>query len=388
MEGAIEAESRERAAELLLERGFFVTKIEEKKGVDPFLVFKRLLGRVSKKDLAIFLRQLSILISASVPLVQALKMISEQTANATLKEALVDVVNEVEGGQKLSVALSHFPHIFNHFFVNMIKSGETSGRLDDVLSYLADQQERDYELEGKIKGAMMYPAFVITVMIIAGIVMMVFVLPKMLSLFTELGDISNLPIATKILIAITNFSQNYWWVMLIVMLSAVGGARYAISQPTGRIFWDTVKLKLPIFGRLLRFIYVVRLTRSLSTTLAGGVTLSSSLVVIRDVMGNAVFEDIITKAMHDVDEGMQLSVSLAKAKEIPAMVSQMVSVGEQTGKLDDVLERLTVFYTREINAVVDNVLTLIEPIIMVLLGLAVGVIVAGVLLPMYNLANV
>ena len=388
IEGAIEAASQETAAAMLSEKGLFVTKIAAKKGGgSPLLSIKKMFQGVSKKDLSILLRQLSILVAASVPIVQSLKMIVGQTQNKTLRDALLEVSADIEGGTKLSSAIERFPGIFSAFFVNMVKSGETSGKLDEVLGYLADQQERDYELEGKIKGAMVYPIFIVSVMGVAGFVMMTFVMPKMLAMFTEAGGTAQLPFATKVLIAVSGFFQGYWWVIIIAFIGLVVGIRAALARPEGRILWDKTKLAIPVFGRLFQYIYVVRFTRSLNTTLIGGVTITAGLLVIKDVMGNAVFQDIIVKAIRDVEEGMQLSASLVNSKEMPSMVSQMISVGEQTGRLDDVLERLTNFYTREIDGAIASVITLIEPMIMILLGVAVGIMVAGILLPMYSLAN-
>lgn len=388
VEGTIEAESRDAAADSLLGKDLIVTQLDLKKeGFDFGTLIARLTKKVSKKDLAIFLRQLSILISASVPLVQALRMISAQNPNPTLRDAVSSITDDVEGGLKLSSALGRYPNIFNSFFVNMVKSGETSGRLDEVLLYLADQQEKDYELNSKIKGAMVYPAFIVAVMGVAGIILMVFVLPKMLAIFTELGPSIKLPLATRALIGLTNVFEKYWWAILLVVGGIIAGLRYASLTPKGKIIKDKIFLKLPIFGNLFRFIYIVRFTRSLGLTLIGGVTVTNGLAVIRDVIGNSVFEDIITTAIREVEDGTPLSVSLAVHKEMPEMVAQMITVGEQTGRLDEVLEKLTSFYTREINSIVENILTLIEPIIMIILGVAVGIIISAVLMPMYNLAN-
>lgn len=387
IQGAIEAASQETAAAMLSERGLFVTKIATQRVGNPLDGLKKMFQGVSKKDLSILLRQLSILVAASVPIVQSLKMIVDQTQNKTLRNAILEVSSDIEGGTKLSSAIERFPDIFNPFFVNMVKSGETSGKLDEVLGYLADQQERDYELEGKIKGAMVYPIFIVSVMAVAGFVMMTFVLPKMLAMFTESGGTAQLPMATKILIVVSGFFQHYWWIVILAFIGTVVGFKTALARPEGRVIWDKIKLAIPVFGTLLRYIYVVRFTRSLNTTLIGGVTITAGLLVIKDVMGNTVFQDIVVKAIRDVEEGMQLSASLVQSKEMPSMVSQMISVGEQTGRLDDVLSRLTNFYTREIDGAIAQVITLIEPMIMVLLGVAVGIMVAAILLPMYNLAN-
>lgn len=387
VEGTIEVDSESRAADQLLQRELIVISLKEQKGGDGLAFLKKFTERVTKKDLAVFLRQLSILISAAVPLVQALRILSEQAVNQGLKNALVDVVTDVEGGTKLSSSLERYPHIFNDYFVNMIKSGETSGRLDEILNYLADQQEKDYELQSKITGAMAYPIFIICIMLVAAIVMMTFVLPKMLAMFTELGPDVVLPITTRILIATSNFSQKFWWLIIIVLVGGLIGFQAYVKTPAGKRVFDFVKLKIPVFGSLLRYVYLVRFSRSLNTILVGGVTIPVGLKIVKTVIGNTVFEDLITETLKEVEDGNPISTVFIKSKEVPSMVSQMLSVGEQTGRLDDVLDKITQFYVREVNAMIETTIKLIEPAIMVVLGVGVGIMVAGILLPMYTLTS-
>lgn len=385
IEGTLEAESEAAAADTLLERELIVTNISGAGGFSLTLFVKALFNRVSKKDLAIFLRQLAILISAAIPLVQALRILSEQSTKSSLKEALSAIVDEVEGGTKLSLAFSRFPYIFNSFFVNMIRSGETSGKLDEILNYLADQQERDYELQNKIQGALSYPVFIICVMGLAAFVMMFFVLPKMLAMFQELGPGVQLPWTTQVLMASTTFTRDYWYLIIGSVVGSVVGTRIYARTENGRRVIDAMKLRIPIFGKLFRYIYVIRFTRSFGTILVGGVTVPVGLRIVKDIIGNAVFEDLITRTIRDVEDGNPISSVFMKSNEMPKMVSQMFSVGEQTGRLDDVLEKITEFYVREINATIETVITLIEPMIMVLLGVGVAIIVSGILLPMYQI---
>ena len=388
IEGVIDADTREKAAELLMERELVVTNITAIAVKAGFLeAIDRFLNKVSKKDLAIFLRQLSILISAAIPLVQALRMLAAQVEKPLLKKALATMVDEVEGGTKLSSALERYPNIFSNFFINMIKSGETSGKLDETLNYLADQQEKDYELQSKITGAMAYPIFIISLLIVAGFVMMTFVLPKMLGMFAELGPDVQLPATTRILIATTGFFQAFWWLILLGFFGLVIWTRVYGKTPQGRRFFDRLKLRIPIFGSLFTYIYLVRFTRSFSTILVGGITVPQGLRIVRDVVGTSVFEDLIDETIKEVEDGNPVSSVFTRTKYIPSLVSQMLAVGEQTGRLDDVLAKVTSFYVREINAMIENVISLIEPAIMVLLGVGVGIMVAGILMPMYSLTS-
>lgn len=387
IEGLLDAESESRAAEMLLERQLAVTELKEVQVTSITKLIDQFFYRVSKKDLAIFLRQLSILVSAAVPLVNALKILSEQSAKGGLKEALADVVNEVEGGTKLSTALGRYPNLFNAYFVNMIKSGETSGRLDEIMNYLADQQEKEYELQSKLMGALSYPIFIIIMMFVASFVMFTFVLPKMLTMFTDMGPGIQLPIATRILIGTSWFFQSFWWLIILIVVGAVVGVSIYIRTPAGRYVAHYVMLKLPVFGKLFTYVSLVRFSRSLGTILVGGITIPMGLRVVREIVGNAVYEEVITQTIKEVEDGNPVSTAFARSKEVPAMVTHMLSVGEQTGRLDDVLEKVSQFYNREVNVMLENVISLIEPVIMVLLGLGVGVMVAGILLPMYTLSS-
>ena len=352
--------------------------------IDKILSKIPFINRVSPKDLVIFSRQLSVMISAEVPIVQALKVLIRQTANKNLKKVVANIAADVEGGAKFSIALGRYPSVFDDFYVNIVRSGETTGKLDEVLDYLATQQERDYDLAGKIKGAMIYPAFILFGLVSVGIIMMIFVIPKLTEILKESG--ATLPLSTRILMGTSDFMKNYWWVLLILIVFLVAGVRYLISFPLGRRYWDNLKIKLPIFGQLFRRIYMVRFTRGLATLLTGGVEIVASLKIAGDIVGNAVYKDLILQTVKEVEDGNPITTVLAKSKEIPVMVTQMLGIGEQTGKIDVILSRLTDFYTREIENMVRNLTTLMEPLIMLVMGVAVGIMVSAIILPMYNLA--
>ncbi len=353
--------------------------------LDKYITKIPFLNRVPAKDLVIFARQLSVMISADVPVVQALKILIRQTANKNLQTVVANLAADVEGGAKLSIALARYPHIFDDFFVNIIRSGETTGKLDEVLDYLATQREKDYDLQSKIKGAMIYPAFILFGLVVVGIVMMIFVIPKLTDILREAGG--TLPLSTRILIATSDVMKNYWWALAIIAVGAVLGIRYLISFPLGRKYWDTMKLKLPIFGQLFKRIYIVRFTRGLATLLTGGVEIVGSLKIAGDITGNAVYKDLILETMREVEDGNPITTVFARSKDIPIMVTQMLGIGEQTGKIEVILERITDFYTRETENLVRNLTTIMEPLIMLLMGVGVGIMVAAVILPMYSLAT-
>jgi len=381
-EGLIEAVNEDTAAEILREKGFTVVSIKEEAAKGKGIT---ILNRVKTKDLVIFSRQFAVMISASVPVVQTIKILVEQTVNIKLKVVLSEIADEVNSGSKLSDALAKRPKIFSNFYVSVIRSGETTGKLDEVLNYLADEMEKDYDMMSKIKGAMIYPAFVLFGLGVVGVIMMTFVVPKLTGILTETG--AELPIATRILIATSSFMSNYWWLILILLVVFIASLRFYISRPQGRKQLDFIILKVPIFGKLFQRIYLVRFTRSMNTLIVGGITISNSLKVAAEVVGNKIYQQLIEETVKEVEDGKSISSVFIKSKEIPTMVSQMMGIGEKTGKLDVILTRITEFYSREISNIVANLMTLMEPLIMVVMGVAVGIMVAAIILPMYNLAS-
>lgn len=384
VEGAVEAPSENVASSILSDRGLIILYLEEgkRKRMELDLPF---LNRIKPKDIVMFSRQLAVMSSATVPIVQALRILVEQTEQRRMKKIISEVADEVDGGAKLSQSFERYPKAFSDFYVSMVRSGETSGKLDEVLNYLADQLEKDYDLQSRIRGAMIYPAFIILGLVVVGFLMTIFVLPKLTNILTETG--TELPFSTKILIMFSNFMKSYWW--LIVLLFIGGGL--GLHKVTGRggAFknqWDYLKLKLPVFGTLFQRIYLVRFTRSLSTLIVGGVPLTSALKITSDVVGNAVYQDLIRETVKEVEDGRSIATLFLKSEEVPRMVSQMIRVGEQTGRLDRILAKLTEFYSREVENLVANMVTLIEPLIMMVMGAAVAFVVISIILPLYNLS--
>lgn len=384
VQGSVDAPSENVASSILVDRGLIILSLveKEKSSLNLDLPF---LNRIKNKDVVVFSRQLAVMASASVPIVQALKILVNQTHNPRLKVIISEVADEVDGGAKLSQALGRYRKVFSDFYVAMIRSGETSGKLDEVLNYLADQQEKDYDLTSKIKGAMIYPVFIMGGLTVVAVVMMVFVVPKLTGIIAESG--AELPLATRILILVSDFMKNFWYILIGVL----GGGGFTLFKLTrqgpGKVLYDRMKLKVPIFGKLWQRIYLVRMTRSLSTLIVGGVPLTAALEVVADVVGNDLYSTLIKQTIKEVEDGNSVATLFLKSKEVPPMVSQMMSVGEQTGRLEHILAKITDFYAREIENLVSNMVSLIEPLIMVLMGVGVGLMVAAIILPMYQLAS-
>ncbi len=344
-----------------------------------------LLNPIKIKDLVIFSRQFSVMISANVPVVESLLILIDQTNNFSLKNLIADIAFEVDSGALLSDSFGKRPKIFSEFFVNIIKSGETSGKLDEVLTYLADEMEKSYDMSAKIRGAMIYPVFIMVGLTGVGVILMVYVIPNLTAMLQESG--MQLPLATRIIIALSNFMKAYLILIGLVLAGLFMGARYYLKTDPGRYFIDAFKLNMPIFGRLFKYIYLMRFTRSLSTLLKGGVTITRSLEITSNVVGNVIYRDLILATLESINDGNPLSTVLESSNYVPKMVPQMISVGERTGRLDSVLDKITDFYSREAAMMLANLSTLMEPLIMVVMGVGVGIMVAAILMPMYNMAS-
>lgn len=386
IEGMVDADSKETVASLLNDKGLFIIEIERKRLVDAYGLSASFLNRVPIKDLVFFFREMAVMIESDLPIVRVLRILVKQTSNKYFKMVIADVADEVDGGAKVSEAMTKYPDVFNDFYVNMIASGETSGRLSDVINYLADQQEKDYDLRSRVKGAMYYPAFILAALVAVGALMMMFVVPQITEVLNQSGV--ELPLTTKILIGTSSFFQFWWWLVLIVLLIIILGLKIFINTDLGRYWLDWLKLKIPVFGKIYREIIMVRITLSLHTLMAGGVTITDSLLVIRNLVGNVIYEDLLDQAISGVKEGSNLADSLLAdgGDYIPFSVSQMISVGEETGKLEKISKKLADFYAREVEASIRNLSVLIEPIIMVILAVAVAIFVLAIITPMWQLS--
>lgn len=383
--GIVEAPNLEAASELLKEKKLIIISIKERTFQQVFDKILNYMNRVRNKDVVFFARQLSVMLEANVPLVKSLRIMVKQTSNPYFQVIISDVASDVDGGAKLSQALGRYSKIFNKFFVHMIRAGETTGRLDKVLVYLADQMEKDYALRGRIKGAMIYPAFILSVLVIMGFLMMIFVVPKFVSIF-ESGNI-DLPWTTKTLIFVSNAFVDYWWILMT--LAVIFAAAFYIfnRSEAGHFYVDLLKVKIPIIGSINWKTYMVRFSRSLSSLLSSGVPVTKSLEITAEIVSNDVYKQIFMKAAQEVEVGKTISSVLIKDKNIPLLVTHMINIGEETGKLDRVLVKIGDFYESETDTSIKALVSLIEPMIMVLIGIAAAGLVVSILLPMYDLTE-
>ncbi len=382
--GIIEASSREAAATLLRKYGLYVTILEEVAAPPLYAKKIKIFERVSQKDIVLFSRQLSIMFKSKVPLVEALRVLSAQTRNPELKEKILELSEEVEGGTSFSGALSRHPEIFSSFYIAMVKAGEVSGTLSGSLEYLAEHLEREYHLTAKMRGALMYPSLIIFVVFLVLALTIFFVIPNLSGVLTETGQ--ELPAATKAVIGLSAFLRNWGWVIvlgIIILISA--GFRYYRTE-RGKKFFDKIFLKLPIIGPFLKMINLARFAENLSTLISGGLPIASALQTVGEVVGNTRYKEVIFDARDRVRKGEPISSVLARAPEVfPPVFVQMTLVGEKTGTLDSTLMNIVNFYKKEIDRTIDNLLSVLEPALIVILGVIVAGLMLSILAPLYQM---
>jgi type IV pilus assembly protein PilC len=383
--GTIEAPNQSVALKTLQDHGLIVIRFEKDEKTSLFAKRIKFFERVKRKEIFIFFRQLAILVEADVPLVQSLKSLGQQAEVGYFKEIIFNVANEVDGGMAFSKALAKYPKIFSSFTINLIKTGEVSGQLQESLTYLADHLEREYYLISRIRGAMTYPIFILGAFLIVGVLIMVLVMPQLTSILVEAGQ--DLPWSTKVVIAASEFTRNQGWIILLFLVGlGIASWRYHKTEQ-GKAIWDTAKLKIPIFGKILQKTYLAQLADNLSALIKGGVSVIQALNITGQVINNVVFQRIIFHARDEVKVGRSISSTLKEHEEIPPLFFQMVKTGEKTGKLDAILEKLSIFYNKEVENVVDNLTQLIEPVLIVGLAIGVSILVFAVFMPIYNLAG-
>ncbi|MBI2450405.1 MAG: type II secretion system F family protein [Candidatus Nealsonbacteria bacterium] len=385
--GIVEASSREAALDLLQRSGFFVTFLEEAAG-QPFFSKKiTLFGGVSKKDLVIFSRQLSLMFEARISLVQSLQTLSQQTKKQEFKEKILMLAQDVEGGAPFSQALGRFPKLFSSFFINMVKSGEASGGLSGSLNYLADHLEKEYQLSSKLKGAIIYPALIVAVAMGVLAMMMLFIIPNLSKVLVETGQ--DLPFLTKVVIGLSDFSRQFGWLVFIILTIFLFFAFRYFKTAAGSAFADRIMLRIPIIGQFLKTIYISRFAENLSTLISGGIPITQALEITGDVVGNDIYREKILEIKESVRQGQEMSGVLKKNPEhFPPLLAQMVLIGEKTGTIDKSLMNVVDFYRKEVERSIDTILSLIEPILIIFLGLAVAGLMGSVLLPLYKMTSI
>lgn len=378
----VQAESESEAAKALTAQGYMPLSIKEEVEGGWLARFTNL---ISSKDKIVFSRQLATLIGAGLPLTQSLHTVFEQTANKKMQEIVQEIIADVEGGKTLSSAFGKHPEVFNKIFIALVTAGEASGTLDDALKRIADQQEKDAAMVSKIRGAMVYPGIVLAVMVAVGVFMMVTIVPQVAKLYSDMKK--TLPVLTSILIGISNFVINFWWLTLILLALAIFFARQYVRTEAGSRLLDNLKLNMPPFKGMFRRLYMARFTRMGQTLLVTGVPMLDMLAIAAEGVNNAVVAEEITRAAGKVQSGKALSAALQTEDYILPMVPQMIKIGEQSGRIDEMMGKTAQAYEDELDEEIRAISTMIEPIMMVILAIFAGVLIGAVLFPIYSLVG-
>lgn len=381
--GTVEASSKEAAALLLQKYNIFVTSIKEQAPL--ILRFENIgfLNKVSKKDLAIFSRQLAVMLQSQVPVTQSLRSLSIQIKNPGFKEKILKVSQLVEEGTPLSGAFGAFPEVFNVFYISLIKTGEASGKISEALYYLSDHLEREHDIESQIRGAMIYPIFVLAVLFAVIPLIIFFVMPKLVDLLKE--TVAKPPLFTRMMIDFYTFLANYGWIIIVGFFLLVLFITYYFTTKEGRKRYDELSLKMPVLGGFLKKTFLIRFAENISTLISAGLSINNALKITRDTVGNDIYKNILTETDERVSQGEKISAVLVKYPDYaPPFVVQMIQVGEETGTLDKNLMEIVNFYNKEIKRAIETFTALLEPVLIIFLGVIVAFLAVSVLEPLYG----
>ncbi len=385
--GEISAANRESAVMLLQRENLLPVKLEEQKEITNDFVkgILKYYDSVSEKELVIFFRQMSILVEARVPLLVALSTIGSQSGNMYFVKVIQGMVGDIEDGMPFSIAMEKQPDIFSNLAISVIRAGEASGDLKKSIDYMADNIEKNYNLTSRIKSALIYPSIVMAVFFIIGFLVITFIIPKLTAIIKDLN--ADVPWYTKILIVVGDFMAQYWWAVAIIIIGFIAGIIYYIKTKDGRREWDQVKLKLPVFGGIFRSIYIARFAQNLAALLSSGIPIIRAMTIVSDVVDNVVYQEVFMQAVEEIKRGGNMSDVFRRSPLIPPMVTQMTKIGENSGQIDIALGHVAKFYDQETETITKNLSTLLEPLLMVVIGIAVGFMAFSILMPIYNIAG-
>lgn len=384
-EGSIEATNADIAIAALQRRKLIIVKI---RSVDDLKPWQKIITNekpIKYREIVILSRQIATLFKAQISALRVFQLLSTQVENPTLQKRLNEIAEDIQGGMSMSGAMAKHPKIFSDFYVNMVKAGEESGNLSSTFLYLADYLDRSYELQAKIRNALIYPSLVITVFISVMVLMLVLVIPKLSVIILESGG--EVPLYTKFVIALSNFFVDYGLLLLLVLVLLAASVWGYMRSPEGRRNISAFILSLPYFGDLYRKFFLARIADNMNTMLTSGIAVVHAVEVTADVVGNQIYKDALDAVARDVRTGSALSAAMGVHPEIPQIMVQMIKVGEETGEVGNILDTLAKFYKREVDNAVDTLIGLIEPAMIVLLGVGVGGLLVSVLMPIYNLTS-
>ena len=382
--GTVEAALQREAVDLIHDRGLFLTKLTP----EQQMVFGLSLTgfrHVTFGDIVGFTRQMATMINSGLQLQDALQLLKAQTTNPAVADIILKISREIQAGGNLATALSHFPNEFPKTYIALVKAGESSGTLDDVLAQLAENLEKDQEFRSKVKSALIYPSIILIAMAVVFFLLMTLVVPKLTGLYADFG--ADLPLSTRILQTVSDFSVHFWWLIIVAAIGGVWGFRKWKKTDWGRSMWGAFVLKLPIVGNLQKQVMLVEFTRTLGMLVGAGVHILDSLTILVDSMANIHFQNAVREITKKVEKGFSLGALFAQYPLFPPILAQMIKVGEETGKMDESLTKLATYFERESDYTIKGLTTAIEPLIMIILGVGVGFIVFAIITPIYNLTS-
>jgi len=383
--GTVEASSREAALDLLEKYGLFVTSLQEVSTIPIFFRKIKLFQRIPIDEIVSFSRQLAIMFKSNIPIVEVFYTLAKQTKNQLLKEKIMEIAEDVEGGVVLSAALAKHPKVFDQFYISMVKSGEVSGELAEVLEYLATHLERERDFKSKMAGAMIYPALVLTVVVGVIFVMTLFVIPKMGEMIKEMGI--KPPFVTQVVLGFSAMVKKWGIFFAVGFIALIVGLFRFLKTKKGKLILDKITLRIPILGGFLQKVYLTRFAENLSTLISGGLPIAKSLEITADIVGNSVYKDVILKTRDGVRRGEPMSSIFESYPDtIPPLFTQMTAVGEKAGQVSPALMDIVRFYRKDIDRTLENFINFLEPLLIVFLGIIVAGLMASVLMPIYQVA--
>jgi type IV pilus assembly protein PilC len=385
LSGTVEALNRDEARNILREKKYILISLKEQK--ESF--FRSFIGRfrgVSMDQKALFARQLATMVAAGLPFGTALDVLREQIDNPRMKEVVHNLSGDVQGGKALSEALKRYPDVFSPIFVALTAAGEASGKLEETLLGLADALEKMRNFRAKLIGALIYPALIICVMGAVFIVMVLFVLPRLGVMYENLG--AKMPLVAVVMLKFADFLKGFWWLVIVALAAGIYGFYWFLGTSFGRFRWDAFVLKVPVMGSLIRKTQLADFSRTVGLLIGAGVPIIEALKISADAMSNVHYQEAILKAIRHVERGSPLSAPLAANPDFPPILTQMIGVGEETGKMDEALTKMAGYFEGEVDRALHNVTTAIEPFLIIFLGILVGGFVISILVPIYNLIQV
>ncbi|NLE31357.1 type II secretion system F family protein [Candidatus Dojkabacteria bacterium] len=386
VKGKIEARDGQAVVEILQDKGLVVVNVKEQATFDIESLGQINIGGVPMKDKVVFMRQLATMVGAGLPLTRGLQVMEQQISNPMFKRVITQVKSSVEAGKSLAESFRNSDEVFDDVTINLIEAGESSGNLDDILNKLAIELEESKKLQGKLKGALTYPLILLVIIVGVMVLMMLVLVPAMSDIYGEFGG--ELPTITRVMVAMSDFFINYWWAIVIVLLGLLIGYKVWVDTPKGKRTKDKIIVKIPIMGVIISKMQLAQFTRLLGLLLGSGLSIIRALELTAMSLSNDMFKEVIFQAKEEVERGGSLALPIARSDYYPLIVSSMIAVGEETGELDTVLAKVSQYYKEEVDQATENMSSLLEPIFLVIMGVAVAFIALGVYTPMFQLSEV